>query len=453
MKQNSPTTNLAPEFLSNICSNLDKPGLKLARLVCKALDGAAVPMLFDRVYVASRYADLEVARLVAARFRPFIKTLFFCSESYREDYTLKEIEERVAEQYYWGHYRLSHGKYDHVRIYWESYCRLKREHEELTRSGEVFGTVCYLLGYLPHLRSISLSDRIRERTYCPCSQAILDCSVRTFDPVSIQEKYKFVPRKHDRPYRSHCLAAESGLVTADGSPWHHILHALSVASNAKIKEIIVDPENRSLGLSWEALTMNPMQAYYARNILPTLVKLQLFLFQRKFDEDVGTEPDFGGLKRALPWASNLQDLDIEIHDRTRYIASRGSHLEASKQFSACLEDIDLPHLKTLSLSGFRLHEETLVKTLSATRRVKRLFLNYMTLISGSWVSLVGRLRKMLEIVGIEVCNLTYFPENEDIREYLAFERDKELSRELEQYFRHGGRNPLDWSENESEDGF
>ena len=104
--QNSIAIKLAPELLSNICSNLDKPGLKLARLVCKALDGAAVHMLFDRVYVASRYADLEVARLVAARFRPFIKTLVYCSESY-DDYTLKEFRTRVAGYDCRKHYEIS----------------------------------------------------------------------------------------------------------------------------------------------------------------------------------------------------------------------------------------------------------------------------------------------------------------------------------------------------------
>ena len=445
MEHNFPSINLAPELLSNICSNLDKPGLKLVRLVCKALDGAAVPMLFDRVYVASRYADLEVARLVAARFRPFIKTLVYCSESYPEDYTLKEFEEIVEEQ-------RDHSEYGHVRLYWKTYCRLKREQEELTRSGEVLGTVCYLLGYLPHLGRISLSDRIRERSYCPCSQAILDCSVRTFDPVSIQKKYQFVPRKYNGPGRSHCFATQSGFVTADGSPWHHILHALSVTSNAKVREIVIDPKAQSFGLSWEALTMNPMQAYYARNVLPTLVKLQLLLSYHDIDEDDGTEPDFGGLKRALPWAISLQDLEIDIRDGNQYEYDRGCHLKASKQFSACLEDIDLPHLKTLSLSGFRLHEDSLIKTLNATRKVKRLFLKDITLISGSWESLVGRLRNMLEIVGIEVSHLTYFLE-EDWRKHLAFGRYKQLSQELEQYFRHGGRNPLDRSENESEDGF
>ncbi|KAG7005828.1 hypothetical protein G7Y79_00017g042100 [Physcia stellaris] len=446
MEHNSPSINLVPELLSNICSNLDKPGLKLVRLVCKALDGAAVPMLFDRVYVASRYADLEVARLVAARFRPFIKTLVYCLESYPDAYTLKEFEEVVAEQ-------SDHSENGHVRLNWETYCRLKREHEELTRSGEVFGIVCYLLGYLPHLRRIALSDRIRERTYCPCSQAILDCSVRTFDPVPIQKKYKFVPRKLNWPCRSHCFAAPSGFVTADGSPWHHIFHALFVASNAKIREIIVDPEDQSLGLRWEAFTMNPMQAYYARNVLPTLVKLKLFLSTRDFFGEIETEPDFGGLKRALPWASSLQDLEIEIYDGNRYGYSRECDLKASEQFSACLEDIDLPHLKTLSLSGFRLHEDSLVKTLSATRRVKHLSLNDVTLISGSWESLVERLRKILEIVDIEVSDLKNFPENESVCEHLAIGRYKELSRELEQYFRHGGRNPLEWYENESEDGF
>ena len=51
-------------------------------LVCKSFEAAEVNLLFDRIFLIARYADLEVASLVAARFGPFIKTLMLSSEHY-----------------------------------------------------------------------------------------------------------------------------------------------------------------------------------------------------------------------------------------------------------------------------------------------------------------------------------------------------------------------------------
>ena len=59
-----------------------KRELKTLRRVCKSFDAAAVPLLFDRIFLIARYAELEVASLVAARFGPFIKTLMLPSERY-----------------------------------------------------------------------------------------------------------------------------------------------------------------------------------------------------------------------------------------------------------------------------------------------------------------------------------------------------------------------------------
>lgn len=442
-----PKIKLASELLSKICSNLDKPSLKLTRLACKALDGAAVPRLFDRVYVASRYADLEVARLVAARFRPFVKTLVYCSETYNE-YSFAMFREKLLHEDYEEHYTNFERGYDYLRFHWEFYCRLKLEHEELNRSGEIVGTVCYLLGCLPNLRRIILSDRIRERTHCPCSQAILDCSTRAFDPVSIDEEWKRVLSETNLErgiglHESLCFRPQSMCGSTDKSLWHEVLHALSITNNG-IKEITFDSEHLDSGLNWQAFSTTGVQAYHAKNVLPNLVKMKLLL---AYDEnyDRGTRPDFGPLKKVLPWATGLGDLSIEIQDNTRFMDHRSDHLRATKQFSTCLGKVELPKLKTLALSGFRLDEQKLVKILSANRSVKYLVLDDITLVSGSWKSLAEQMRQMLEIVSIDVSALTYFLDDEDMTHVVACNSYEELNSDLERFFRHGGMNPFDWA--------
>lgn len=66
---------LHPELQSLVCQSLTKSELKVARLVCKSLDQAAVPLLFDEIFVAASYSDLEIADLVASNFGSCVKKI------------------------------------------------------------------------------------------------------------------------------------------------------------------------------------------------------------------------------------------------------------------------------------------------------------------------------------------------------------------------------------------
>ena len=59
---------LLPEILGMIFENLAKPDVKSARLVCKDWEAQTPRLLFNSVFIAARYADLEVAEKVISRF-------------------------------------------------------------------------------------------------------------------------------------------------------------------------------------------------------------------------------------------------------------------------------------------------------------------------------------------------------------------------------------------------
>lgn len=70
---------LPPELLRIACSFLSKDQLKDVRLVCKALEQAAVPFLFDLVFLSSSHLEIERVKHIAAHFAPHIRTIILPS--------------------------------------------------------------------------------------------------------------------------------------------------------------------------------------------------------------------------------------------------------------------------------------------------------------------------------------------------------------------------------------
>ena len=253
-------------------------------------------------------------------------------------------------------------------------------------------------------------------------------------------------------FQNQCFRPRSIFDITDASPWHDVLQALFITNNG-LNKIVLDSADFDLGVKWKVFSMTAVQAYHARRVLPNLVKLKLLL---AFDDDNRTGSDFSDLKKSLSWATCLEDLDMEICDRTSRKVDTQWFLTIAEEISACLEMVKVPKLKTLALSGFELQEETLVSLFSTTPDMHRLSLHYVLLIAGSWSSLVKRIRQLLEFVSIDVFRLGYEEEHgigyvfSDGDIDLDFERYKALNLELEQYFRHKGRNPFNRSEYNSE---
>lgn len=68
---------LSPEILGLVLSLLRKGDLKKVRLVSKAWEKAAVPYLFDQVFMSQSYDDLSIAEMVIDQFGYHLKILTF----------------------------------------------------------------------------------------------------------------------------------------------------------------------------------------------------------------------------------------------------------------------------------------------------------------------------------------------------------------------------------------
>ena len=152
---------IPPEITSAILYHQSKTELKKARLVSKAFDAAAVPFLFEEIFVFARYADMEKATLIASRFGHFVKTLIFCSESFEPGIS-------------WNHFKATMGGSHLARSYYYSYCKLRDEQEELRKGGEFFGHLCSILILLSNLQKVVLTNMCDTQGLCWCHQ------VRTF---------------------------------------------------------------------------------------------------------------------------------------------------------------------------------------------------------------------------------------------------------------------------------
>lgn len=121
-----------PEILFAVLRYQPKIELKKARLVCRAFDAAAVPFLFDEIFVTVRYADIERSTLLASRFRPFVKTLVFYSETFEPNVSRVNFDCLMADT-------------DLATSYYASYCKLREEQKELLDEGEFYGYLCSTL--------------------------------------------------------------------------------------------------------------------------------------------------------------------------------------------------------------------------------------------------------------------------------------------------------------------
>lgn len=145
--------NSPAKILSTILCYQPKIGPKKARLVCKAFDAAAIPFLFDEIFVTARYVDMEKATLLASRFGPFIKTLIFCSEEFEQGGVSWET--------------FGHGKEneDLATTYYISYCNRKEEQEDLLKEGELFAHLSSSLIVLINLQKVILTNSVVNKVY------------------------------------------------------------------------------------------------------------------------------------------------------------------------------------------------------------------------------------------------------------------------------------------------
>ena len=375
------------EILSAILCYQPKIDLKRARLVCKAFDAAAVPFLFDEIFVTVRYADIERSTLLASRFGPFVKTLVFCSEFF---------EPGVS----WVNFERLMGDTALATSYYNSYCRLREEQKELLNEGEFYGHLCSTLRVLSNLQNVIITNDCRAQGLCWCHQAYVDGCTRTFNPWS-DDIYPAL--KSLRPAPKHrCFESINGLDHKRSNAWPEMLRALFTSRNALVKTIITEGGNRDSGLVTSAFCMTPRQRFCAAQVLQNLTSLHLhldvnFLYDMDLLEDADLTDDVENelfservIARTLSAAINLETLVIaaivNIIDLTEH-----------DYFKMILGGCKMPRLVTFRLSNITITEAGMTAFLQESLEIRHMSLDQVNMISGSWENMLRTIKDTLAL--------------------------------------------------------
>ena len=367
--------NVPPEILSAILSHHTKTELKKARLVCKAFDAAAVPHLFNEILIVARYAQMERARLLASRFRSFVKTLIFCSEFLKPDF------------------------YDQIHSNISSYdicSKLQEEQMELLIGGEFFGQLCNTLNALPNLHKVILRHMYGAHKLCSLEESYVDNLSRMSNPWPA-EGFAGVKSLRSRS------EVEYSIKQTGASSWRELLRALFISNNSQIRNIIIEGEGRgcgNLGLSMSALCMTPRQRFCAAKVLPNLTSLEMvldtFVDCQGFEHDIFSERM---VAQTLRTAINLKSLVIELWN------ARQGDKDIPTGFNIVLGGCKMTKLVSLELRRVDFTEAEMTTFLQDSRGLRRMLLHDITIIKGFWKSLLQKVKKSLPLESFEWSDL------------------------------------------------
>lgn len=263
--------DVPPELLTMVCRSLNKRDLKSFRLVCKAFEKAAVPLLYDEIFITSTYSAIDKSRSIASQFAPHIKTLRITFLQYRF-YAKNEFAE---ERKNWFVNRDLTRIDGHLEYAFEVYTKAWKEHSEILEQGELMATLCYILTTSKGLKKIVLTD-----------WGSLDGEVDGDPAIATQHLCGLWGLEYLCPYRTCNLSEADHLTFFDHpttgfgepkiTPWSLVIVALST-SNASIPEIVVRTEGVEGCMPNAHFAMSPRQNAQARNQLQNLTIVALTL--------------------------------------------------------------------------------------------------------------------------------------------------------------------------------
>ena len=376
-----------PEILSAILCSQSKIELKKARLVCKAFDAAAVPFLFDEIFIAARYADIEKAILLASRFGSFVKALIFCSEEFSSDVTLHDFKHQ------WADVNLATS-------YYTSYCKLREEQEQLLSEGEFFRYLCSTLILLSNLRKITLTSIHCIPKLSLFRQSYVDGCLRTFNPRSDTE---YPALKSLKPTLDHeCFASINGPKRSDPNSWPEVLRALHVSGNTNVKTIVTEGDDSWSGLVSSHFRMTSRQRFCVAKVLQNLTRLHIHLDGYLVNDVVNGElfPQ-RVIAQTLSAAINLESLMIEIIGNYVQWEEEEEDQDARTTFEMILGSCKMPKLVTLGLSRFTTTEAEMTTFLQDSQGIRHMSLDDVKIISGSWEDVFRNMKATLPLKSFE----------------------------------------------------
>ena len=349
---------------------MTKTELKCARLVCKSFDRAAVPLLFNEVFIAANYSILDTADLVASRFGLYIRTINPSIIDYnvfsRETF-VTNLERRMG----WTLEKLTFEKFDaHVEHAFDLYKKARTEDLEITDSGELLARLCLTLSKLPKIRKLIATD-YDSGSLCvlgellhpnfPWKRDILcpfkDCK------LSVSDHFGFLHHS-DPPYSTR------------REPLHLATLAISVAKPTITELAILYHRENSVKYE-DSLFLTARQSARLKSQFQSLKRLRLGL---------GKSPgeiryDGSTIVNALSVAVNLETLSID--GDFPFSTTRREFL-APTMMSSLLGGCQFPMLKSLKLRFVNSRDDEFLDFLENSPGLIHLKLDNFYLESGLW---------------------------------------------------------------------
>lgn len=374
---------LPPELLSSVCGFLPKQVLKQLRQVSKTCERAAVPYLFNEIFISQNMADLRIAKLVILQFRPYIRTLVLSSVYYtdmdRESFDEKKLEEESG---------INHDNYtcpfpDHA---FAIYRIARRNQQESLRNGAISAYLSFALTSSPKIQKIVLTDTSSSRS-------MSRKSLQVYEPRSS----KACPNKDcdlgdtDRlPY----AVRQSGFSRKGSTnPWRLALSAL-YATNANVKELTMEPRDMELGTNTAAFSMSPGSLGQAELCFHNLTKLRfsLTMDDKPFSTNVDTRHVHRNVAKLLRSAINLESLSLLLLDD--YSIPNDELFTLQEILGRC----EFPKLRSLILPGFVSSEAELLRFLRPSKNLEYLTINCHILSEGTWMRVADWIRASLPLL-------------------------------------------------------
>lgn len=353
--------DIPSELQTLVCRNLTKAQLKVARLVCKSFDQLAVPLLFEEVFIASSYSDLERADRIASRFRSFVRTITVSFVHFPS--CLRGGYDRLWSRR-WGTKILNRVD-GHLEYAYEITCRFQREQEEIRESGEILAQMCHILGKTTRCRRIVLTCRgspWKKEVLCPYPT----CPLSKFEHQTFFGVQRDPPDSEDR-----------------GRYWFLTILALSV-TRSRVTEIVVDGPRLGDGLPMSAFDTTVRRFTDVANCFKTLTKLSLSL---SFSHHTGNS-----VASALSSATNLKSLFIEGDYEMFYDV-----LGPVSVFSAILGGCRFTNLRSLLMAKLSSGNIELLEFLRHSPLLNRLTICEFALKEGLWQEVALSLRAIFQL--------------------------------------------------------
>ena len=375
--------HLPLELQSLICRGLNKFELKVARLVCKSLDQAAVPFLFNEVFVAATYSDLDIADLVASRFGSYIRTVTLSFVEY-DVLSIEEFRSRTEQRT-----RNLERMNDHLEHAFEVYHRLQTENLEINESGEFLAKTCLVLSKSPNARKMVLADYGHDELFPKDS-------LRLHDPWKEDDLCPFKACKLDVSHHLSFHIRPRSPYQTTSKAFHQAMLAISAAKStitelAMIRDSGKDSININFVLTQDAFTMTARQSRYLTIQLQHLIKLRMRLY------DAWGQKTDRVIAKALSLAVNLESLFLESYTQfydLRYDESTGIFM--------FLSGCRFPKLRSLILDPMNSTEDELLDFLKTSPCLKHLTLENFDLKIGSWEVVVERIRSVLRLKSVMI---------------------------------------------------